>query len=104
MSTHRKFTLASNACPEPGCRKLCRSAGGLKRHRESTHLRLPQQAPPAAAGPAPLNDDYGDGLGSPPPSPRNSPPPERTVPQNQRGTTTTYHPLLDGASLFFFFF
>ncbi|KAJ7303445.1 hypothetical protein DFH08DRAFT_825903 [Mycena albidolilacea] len=99
MSTRRKFTLAAHACREPGCRKMCKSTAGLKRHRESAHLRLPQHSPPAVAGAALLDnqgDEHENGPASPPIGPRSSPPPERTIPQDQRGTTTTYYPLLDG--------
>ncbi|KAJ7815221.1 hypothetical protein B0H13DRAFT_1924296 [Mycena leptocephala] len=107
MAARRTFTAASYPCPEPGCTKLCKTPGGLKQHRDSAHLRLPQQTAPVAATPALLNndDDRPDNHSpspaaspprSPAPSPRNSPPPAETIPPNRRGTTTTYHSLLDG--------
>ncbi|KAJ7701665.1 hypothetical protein B0H14DRAFT_3649620 [Mycena olivaceomarginata] len=105
MSARRTFTPASYACPEPSCKKLCKTAGGLKQHRESAHPRLPQVPVPGTVAPAPLDnsDDRLNNHGStpsppasPPTSPRHSPPPERTIPENRRGTKTTYHSLLDG--------
>ncbi|KAJ7844797.1 hypothetical protein B0H13DRAFT_2255634 [Mycena leptocephala] len=107
MAARRTFTAASYPCPEPGCKKLCKTPGGLKQHRDSAHLHLPQQTAPVRVTPAPLNNDDNrpdnrrpSPAASPPPSPgpspQNSPPPAETIPPNRRGTTTTYHSLLDG--------
>ncbi|KAJ7612911.1 hypothetical protein DFH06DRAFT_1274599 [Mycena polygramma] len=98
MSTRRQFTAASFSCPE--CPKNCKSAGGLKRHRE-THVKLPTApAPPPSPSPPPRDDSPFNGNRSPPQSPGpnrpQSPPPQRTVPQAQRGTTIDRHPILDG--------
>ncbi|KAJ7862335.1 hypothetical protein B0H14DRAFT_3613333, partial [Mycena olivaceomarginata] len=96
MSVRRNFSAAALRCPEPGCGYLCKSAGGLKRHRNS-HLQLPRatrQSPqPETLPPHPPADDT---PGSPGPSPPASPVPEQIVPPNSQGTTTEYHPLLDG--------
>ncbi|KAF7372689.1 C2H2-type domain-containing protein [Mycena venus] len=97
MATRRQFTAASFVCLE--CGEGCKSAGGLKLHR-NTHVTLP------TAHPVPSNsshidlDDLPYNNDSPPhspgPEPRQSLPPQRIVPPVQDGITTERHPILDG--------
>ncbi|KAK7027767.1 hypothetical protein R3P38DRAFT_2623597 [Favolaschia claudopus] len=95
MSTRRAFAAASFVCAD--CGKGCKTAGGLKRHRNA-HLSLPSRPNPA---PAPAHDDDPpqnnfSPLPSPGPDPSPSPPPQPTVPPTARGTTVERHPIIDG--------
>jgi hypothetical protein len=44
MSARREFSAASFVCPS--CGKQCKSTGGLKRHRDAVHIKLPVINPP----------------------------------------------------------
>ncbi|KAJ7862732.1 hypothetical protein B0H13DRAFT_2566139 [Mycena leptocephala] len=100
-NVRRTFTAPSFPCPEPGCRRSLKSAGGLKLHRERAHSHFPRARPlPESDDDPPQDGPQDDEFPSPPPSPGPSPPPspppQQTVPPNLQSTTIEYHPILDG--------
>ena len=115
----RRFRPQIFQCPKPGCRKACRSQGGLTQHINATHFQRPQVgnstqhdrdsripdnrdpggfAAPSDAGdavPTPVQEQDTSGDASRPASPHVEPDLNHDPPHLPRRTIHR-HPILDG--------